>query len=250
MNQNNLLILNFHSVFRPETKDVNHYDPVFSVSEEQFENYLKIIQDKAVNTCSWSDIREGKTGFKNQVALSFDDGHLSDYELVIPLLKKYNMDACFFIVAENIQNDQLAWDRVKEIHQMGFSIGSHGLRHKKMTLLNEMEQEEEFLKSKQIIERCIGSEIHFFAFPEGRYSTHLVETGKKAGYKKLFSTEAKWNQLKTSCDVIGRWSIKQNGLLTFFEKILSRKFLGITYLKALSGVKFHTLKMMDYLLKS
>lgn len=247
MIDNNLLILNFHSIFRPDSKNKFHFDPVFSISEEKLIKCFEFIKNNYTNCCYWSDILIDKSKNKNQVALSFDDGHVSDYEIVVPLLKQYDFDACFFVVAENILNDKDAWNRTKKISDLGFTIGSHGFSHQKMTLLSINEQKNEMQESKRIIENCIGKEISLFAFPEGRYDKKLIKLGQNIGYKKMLTTQSKWNNNSTFNICLGRWSIKQKTNNHFIEKVLLRKKQSISKLSLSSILKFYLLKINDKL---
>lgn len=245
MSNNNLFILNFHSVFPQNKEHRYHYDPVFSISEEQFINYLNWIISQKINITNWKNILTSNYSSTNQIAISFDDGHLSDYEIVIPILQQLKIDACFFIIAEKIQNDQITKERVQKISDLGYSIGSHGLTHKKLTSLNKKEQLYELLESKKIIEDCIGKEIHFIAFPEGRFNRRLLKLCEKVGYSKTFSTFNKWNSTFSLSNNFGRWSIKQNTTFDKFEKTILKYNFTVISNRFLSILKFYLLKTLD-----
>jgi peptidoglycan/xylan/chitin deacetylase (PgdA/CDA1 family) len=245
MAKNNLFILNFHSIFRPNEKEKYHYDPVFSISEEQLKNYLNWIHSKKIRCAKWGTFLTNNYPPNNQIALSFDDGHLSDSDIAIPLLQYYQLDACFFIVAENIRKNQNERVRIKKISDLGFTIGSHGLTHKKLTQLSEEEQLIELIESKKIIEECIGKEIHFIAFPEGRFTNRLIKLSQKAGYSKTFSTYNKWNNANLLSNNFGRWSIKQSTSLNHFEKVLLKNKMTLFKNSFSSFMKFYLLKIID-----
>lgn len=64
------------------------------------------------------------------VLLTFDDTHVAEWAKVIPLFKKYNAHATFFVT----MFDQLTPAQIedlKKLSEAGHSIGCHGLRHRK-----------------------------------------------------------------------------------------------------------------------
>lgn len=245
MSENKLLILNFHSIFRSETKELYHYDPVFSISEEKLIRCFELLKQNNVACGSWKNLIEGRAPVKNEVYISFDDGHISDYEIALPLLKKYGLDACFFIVAENLIKNPLDKQRIIDLSKQGFSIGSHGLSHRKMTYLTEKDQHFEFKESKSILENCIEKKINFFAFPNGRCNSSLIELGKQTGYSILFTTQAKWNKATSNSFIFDRWSIKQNTSLSQIEKVLTGRKFASHKLKYSSIIKSYLLKISD-----
>jgi peptidoglycan/xylan/chitin deacetylase (PgdA/CDA1 family) len=80
----------------------------------------------------------------------------------------------------------LDWNQVREMAAAGHEIGSHGCSHRILTRLKTEEAEEEFLRSKAVIQTRIGKEVHQFAFPDGAANQTLVEAAGNAGYKIAF----------------------------------------------------------------
>lgn len=76
-----------------------------------------------------------------KVILSFDDGRKDNYDIVVPILKKYNLTATFNIAtayvdgsidAENrpCLNEAMTIDEVIDLYNQGFEIAAHGDCHK------------------------------------------------------------------------------------------------------------------------
>ncbi len=72
---------------------VNHLS---NITPELFEEHLKILKNKKMNTITMSEYMRKETP-KNSVLLTFDDGYYDNYKEVFPLLKKYNMKATIFL---------------------------------------------------------------------------------------------------------------------------------------------------------
>ncbi len=117
------------------------------------------------------------------LSLTFDDGLNSHYEIVYPLLKEKNFGATFFIVVD-LEKDPLGRElmsssQIQDLANSGFEIGSHTVTHPFLTQLTEKEIEEEFKKSKQILEDNYGVIVSSVAFPYGNYNDKVINIAKK-----------------------------------------------------------------------
>ena len=119
--------------------------------------------------------------------ITFDDGHLSDFTIVFPLLKLLGINATFFINTCNIGKPGfLDWEMIIEMKQDGNVFGSHGHNHLKMTEISIEESRFEFRKSKELFELNTGIEMSFFSFPYGLYNNNLLELSLTCGYSNCF----------------------------------------------------------------
>jgi peptidoglycan/xylan/chitin deacetylase (PgdA/CDA1 family) len=115
--------------------------------------------------------------------LTFDDGFSSDYDIVLPELKKAGAKATFFIVTDLIgKPGYMTKEQIKSLSEAGMQIGSHSVSHPNFLEINPEEREKEFIESKLILERIIDKEITCFSFPFGFYNFESIETAFSAGY--------------------------------------------------------------------
>ncbi|MBW6442527.1 polysaccharide deacetylase family protein [Patescibacteria group bacterium] len=115
------------------------------------------------------------------LALTFDDGVENHYDEVFMILKERGHKATFFIIA-NITSWRgdliLTDDKILEMQNEGFEIGSHSLTHPLFTSLSPEEVVRELKESKQNLESR-GLEITSFSFPFSNYSEEtLLEANK------------------------------------------------------------------------
>lgn len=129
------IILNFHAIKDPKW----------------FEHILKIIQ-YLYHPVSYEDIenyyRNGKT-LKHACHITFDDGHISFYETVFPLLKQYNIPASIFVSPKVITERTNFW--FQEISDYDFNILNE-LVNKQLGITDDDSPVKAKLKSLQIKE--------------------------------------------------------------------------------------------------
>ena len=152
--------------------------------------------------------------------VTFDDGYVSDYTIVFPLLESLGIRATFFINTSNIgQPGFLNWSMVIEMQKKGNVFGSHGHNHLKMTDISLQESKYEFIKSKELYELHTGMEMRLFSFPYGSYSNSLLSLSIECGYTNCFISKHGVVSLIES--VIPRNSINSSMDMGDIHKVLS-----------------------------
>lgn len=181
------LVLTFHGIQDQHgTFNVLH-DPAanrYVVSSEFFEKAVNKISTE--NCCTVTDFLYKSK--RNCVVLTFDDGLISDFEIVFPLLLERELKGSFFITVKNIgRNGFTSVPHLREMAKAGMEIGSHGLTHRYLVAMHREEALEEIRKSKERLEQQIGVKIKSFAPVGGHYHKWMVEAVKKSGYKVFAS---------------------------------------------------------------
>jgi peptidoglycan/xylan/chitin deacetylase (PgdA/CDA1 family) len=82
---------------------INHHEgDLVTLTPEGFENHLRFLSEKGLQTVFLDELLEFLRGEKRftrpAVALTFDDGHLDNWVYAFPLLKKYSVKATIFVV--------------------------------------------------------------------------------------------------------------------------------------------------------
>lgn len=111
----------------------------------------------------------------DRVIITFDDGDLSIYGIVYPLLKLYEVPATFFLVPNFVgEVGYMSWEQIREMASYRtpsgkklFSFESHSLTHRRLKELSEKEIREELFLSKEIIEEKVGESVTVLALPFG-----------------------------------------------------------------------------------
>jgi len=87
-----------------------------------------------------------------------------------------------------IKKPIMNWEHIKELHSLGFEIGSHSLTHPYLSKIDPQKAWEEIYTSKVILEDKLGTEIKAFCYPYGDYSQQVRDMVQRAGYSIAFTT--------------------------------------------------------------
>ncbi|WP_053954687.1 polysaccharide deacetylase family protein [Inediibacterium massiliense] len=135
-----------------------------------------------------------------KIALTFDDGPDPIYtEMILDILKKNNVKATFFLVADKaLKNKEI----VERMIQEGHGIGLHSLCHKSAWLSFPWQTAKDFEKSIKIFNE-LRYNIRLFRPPWGTFNLVVPYYAKKYDLKVvLWSIEAKDWSKNTTVDQI------------------------------------------------
>jgi peptidoglycan/xylan/chitin deacetylase (PgdA/CDA1 family) len=232
-----ILILNYHRI--TEERDV--IDPrflPFTLANETFQQHLRLISELRIPVADLANPDSANPCAPLSVAFTFDDGHSSDLNYVIPALSAHGFPATFFPVTDLIgKNGYLGWEELADVCRQGFGIGSHSISHRPLHRLLPAGLQHEVAGSKQQLEDRLGRPVDLFAIPYGR-TTHSVERSiGEAGYKHAFSTEFGFNPSDGCAFVMKRWNIRRTTTTAELEQVLKRRPLPVSRLYIRSAIR-------------
>ena len=141
------------------------------------------------------------------------------------MLKKYGFPATFFIYTDFIGGGKnaLSWDEVRELKAEGFDMQAHSKTHSNLAVPPASEApadraarlDAEIVATKQLMEKRIGVEVRYFAYPYGGFDSDVVAKVKSAGYKIGFGAKKGSNPF-----FIDRYRLKRYNV--FMEKDLTK----------------------------
>lgn len=200
-------------IFHKITNEPSHWIDIKTSQLVSFLNILKKNNTKITNLKDW------RISKSNAVALTFDDGFISHYETVMPLLSDKNLSAVFFIITNRIgKKGYMSWSHIKEMSNLGFEIGSHCVTHPRLDRINHDDAYEELVRSKHIIENQIQKSVISFAHPAGNFTKYTNRLALVAGYKNICNSRPGFAYNQDS--FIPRTSLTTNHTENGFEKLL------------------------------
>lgn len=186
-------VLMYHNIaedYPEETEGAN-------ITPKLFEEHMLAILERGYTPILVRDyyesVQKGKPLPPNPIAITFDDGYLSNYEVAYPILKEHNIPATIFIVTSTVgatgENGDVSyphftWEQAKEMQNSGIiDIHSHSHTHKKVSDMPPAQMQIELRMSKYLIERNLEKNCFIFAYPFGGYNKTTASLAKYAGYR-------------------------------------------------------------------
>ena len=122
--------------------------------------------------------------------LTFDDGHISNLRLALPILQAFNLKARFFITVgwTGKERGYLGWADLKALQDSGQEIGAHGWSHTFLTECNDRELRQEVLVPRMMLQEKLGIEITTMSLPGGRYNRRVLAACREAGYSRVYTS--------------------------------------------------------------
>jgi peptidoglycan/xylan/chitin deacetylase (PgdA/CDA1 family) len=118
--------------------------------------------------------------------LTFDDGHISNHDVALPILLEHQLMATFFITVGRIgTGETMDWKRIRALHAAGMEIGSHTLTHRPPSTLSDDQLRYELLESRRILEDGLGAPVTSVSSPTGFFNPRMRSIALEAGYRAL-----------------------------------------------------------------
>jgi peptidoglycan/xylan/chitin deacetylase (PgdA/CDA1 family) len=161
-------------------------DPHYSVDRKRFEDHISLCKGLGggiVDTNAW-------LGGKRGVIFTFDDGHVSNYDVGFPMLKAAGGSGDFFVNPAQVGTPGFAtWAQLREMSDGGMSIQSHGLDHRYfLTELSPFHLREDLRRARSEIEQNIGKPVTLLAPPGGRSPSLLEHVARECGYTHVLDS--------------------------------------------------------------
>lgn len=187
---------------------------------EVFENFVRFVKENGYGLCSMKDyLHKSKEERRRWIICTFDDGYMNLADIALPILSKYSFNATVFVCTSLIGKDN-SWNFKdsklrKHLDQTGINrlieakweIGSHGVTHRNLLKLTDVELEEELSCSKESIDCLVGNTISY-AYPYGAYNPYIQSQVAKY-YKYAFAVSQGGTSIVADSLQLKRYSITE-----------------------------------------
>jgi peptidoglycan/xylan/chitin deacetylase (PgdA/CDA1 family) len=187
------------------------------ISPYEFESDLKYLSENNYHTITMTQlidyVYDGEKLPENPIILSFDDGYISTYQTVFPLLQKYDMKIVLSIVGKGtddfskvdntkLKNAHLTWNQVNEMVESGLvevqnhtydlhktQNGRYGCSQMANETLANYERilMEDTIKLQERIKTMTYHTPNTFTYPYGKYNNNTDYILKSIGFKASLS---------------------------------------------------------------
>ncbi|MBM2826409.1 MAG: polysaccharide deacetylase family protein [Dehalococcoidia bacterium] len=219
---NRLRILMYHSISHDPNDE-------WAVSPEAFREQIEWLvanEFKVVPLEKALAMMENRGDLRKSIVLTFDDGYADFLDNAAPILSRHRFPATLFVVmgrvgatsewsSRGIRRPLLGWDALKNVVDLGYTIGSHTMTHPRLSSLNPNTMAWEVEESLAALKKQIGGDFYPFAYPYGDYTDRVVEEVATAGYHCALTAGGLWGNgynshpfLLTREPVMGNWDFQ------------------------------------------
>ncbi len=254
------LVLCYHDV--PLKVQINDR---YGVGVASFIQQIEFLKSEGWQFISVDDLLAARKGIKpllgRSVLLTFDDGYMSQFEQVLPVLELYHIPAVWAVVTSWLDNPLpeleqryglMKWQHLRKAVESGFvEIASHSndLHHSigvdsygdtspanyarmYFQSSDRIESEKEyrqrlyndFRSSYLILKQKLGIKPRVMVWPYGKYNTFNIEEAKRAGFEIMMNLDDGFGNLE-SLDTVPRTMMVDNLSLRDFIKDYKKGFV-------------------------
>jgi len=181
-----------------------------------FRQQIQEFDAEGLSFVSPADCQQSKA-----IAITFDDGFVSNLVEAVPLMKKVGVQAINYLVADRL-GQKSDWEareggeadplmdesQVREWLAAGHQIGAHTCTHPRLSFLSRDQAKEEIFTSKKKLEDRFGLPMDHFAYPYGDYNQTTVELVREAGFKTAVTMHRGVNLPNTPLFELKRWTAR------------------------------------------
>lgn len=177
----------YHALSKEPRKDWDY----LALTEDHFRSQMQAIEQTERFGLSLSELIAKGDHDGRGVVLTFDDGHISNIKIALPILREFGFTATFFVTTGRIGfNDEwLSWQDLHRLTDAGMDVQAHGHTHRFLDSLPESEQRQELERPLQMLKVHLGPGKRHFSFPGGRYSRYSLALARRLGYAGICTSE-------------------------------------------------------------
>jgi peptidoglycan/xylan/chitin deacetylase (PgdA/CDA1 family) len=173
-----------------------------AVRPERLEEQLWLLAKRGYQARTFLDTVAASDPGKH-LAVTFDDGYRSVFELAFPILRAAGMPGTVFVPTALMGIEKpmawpgvdqwldtshagelagMSWEQLEELVDAGWEIGSHTRVHSRLSELSDDALAEELSGSRQECEMRLGRPCRTLAYPYGSVDGRVVAAAEAAGY--------------------------------------------------------------------
>lgn len=168
-------VLMYHDVYRDSVKEsgfqtdgANHY----KISETVFSEQLSLLKGRSIT-------------------LTFDDGGVSFYSVIAPMLEANGLRGQFYIATDYIGTEGfMTEEQIRDLHQRGHTIGSHSASHpadfRSLTLAKRTD---DWKKSIGRLSSILKVPVDEVSVPNGFLQKEDLPMFEQLGIKKIYTSK-------------------------------------------------------------
>jgi peptidoglycan/xylan/chitin deacetylase (PgdA/CDA1 family) len=181
--------------------EISDRENQYAVNEKQLRDHLRILKEEGFKVEGFEQLearlRSDLAWPDKYAVLTLDDGHETS-KLAADILEELGCQATFFVTRDRSEKNPkyICASEIRGLRQRGFSFGTHGTTHEKLTFLPEKSCIAELDESKRWLEDVLGERITSMAAPGGYINARVFRLAKDLGYLLAGTCHEKMNAPK------------------------------------------------------
>lgn len=167
-----------------------------TVRPQAFEAQLRLLRTHHLRAISMAELfgkLHRNLPISGVVVLTFDDGYADQMRYALPLLRKYDARATFYIVTGTLGSaGHLSWPDLRAFLTSGMDIGGHGVQHDDLSLMTPQAQETQIFGSVTELRRRLHAAVLSYAYPSGRFNAATLRIVPEAGIQLAVTTDRRY----------------------------------------------------------
>jgi peptidoglycan/xylan/chitin deacetylase (PgdA/CDA1 family) len=185
-----ILVLAYHKVLRDPDPESGFY----TLQASQLERQLELLAQSRLYPLSPDELLSGQPLPQPAYLLTFDDGTADHYEVVLPLLARYERRAVFFVPTAKLDRPgYLTSKLLTELSRAGQTIGLHSHEHRRLDQMEEEDVRTQMQLSRQTLGDLTGAQPRFFAPPGGYMNQRIRKVALESGVRVIRTTQWGFN---------------------------------------------------------
>jgi peptidoglycan/xylan/chitin deacetylase (PgdA/CDA1 family) len=196
---NGIPVLMYHHLLE-NSENKNFRNPEV-ITPELFARQMKLLHDHGYVTVTLDELNnyvDGKEKLpQKSVAITFDDGYLSNYKYAYPILKSYHYKATIFAITGNMKQkpekfnsdklNYISWAEVAT-HSDVFRLEGHTKAlHRQKGGVGFLLREPTSVVKADLTSSKSALNADYFAYPYGQYNKRAIRLLEKTGYRMAFT---------------------------------------------------------------
>jgi peptidoglycan/xylan/chitin deacetylase (PgdA/CDA1 family) len=204
-----VIVLMYHRVGSAR----NAWEARYAIRPERFEAHMLALAKRSMHPVSveaLSDwLENGASLSAGAFVLTFDDGFRDVREHALPVLERLRWPFTVFLVS-NLVGAEDVWTRasnpdgatypllkaeeILDMQRRGVGFHSHTCSHASLPSLDDDRLSRELVESRAALQRLLGRQVDYLAYPYGHLDERVVAAARRAGYRAAFSTQPGFNR--------------------------------------------------------
>jgi peptidoglycan/xylan/chitin deacetylase (PgdA/CDA1 family) len=191
----------------------------FDLTTDEFEQQMHDLAEAGAHPVSMQDLydhfKTNKPLPEHPIVLTFDDCTLGQFTEALPILKKRNFPAVFFVQTASVgvktEKEHMTWEQLKQAEATGLiTVQSHTVTHPEdITKCTDADLQTEMQESKRTLEDHLGHPINFLAYPSGNCDVRVAKAAQDAGYLAAVTMDRGWTASPAQSFYLPRFTPKR-----------------------------------------